>query len=101
MHLELDEIDLGFVVSVAVLREVLTGPTVNGRRWWIASDPADAISNGWLTIGHSDERGGYRRPLLTVRNRPVSRKAAATRATDRVTAPRCRRTSPYQASIPE
>jgi hypothetical protein len=54
MQIELNEVDLGFVVSLAVLREVLASLNINARRWWIASDPADAVRNGWLTIGHGD-----------------------------------------------
>jgi hypothetical protein len=54
MQFNLDEIDVGFVVSITNLREVLTSVNINGRRWWIASDPADAIINGYLTIGHGD-----------------------------------------------
>ncbi len=56
MTINLDEIDLGFVVSLAVLREVLTSLNIQGRRWWVASDPADAVANNYLTIGHGDER---------------------------------------------
>jgi hypothetical protein len=54
MQIELNEIDLGFAVSLAVLREVLASLTMQGRRWWIASDPADALANRYLTIGHGD-----------------------------------------------
>ena len=39
MDLNVDSIELGFVVNLETLREVLKGLSVNGRRWWIASDP--------------------------------------------------------------
>jgi hypothetical protein len=54
MYLNVDSIELGFVVSLETLREVLKGLSVNGRRWWIASDPADALETHDLTIGHGD-----------------------------------------------
>jgi len=56
MKINLDDVDLGFAVNITVLREVLASLTMQGRRWWIASDPADAVRNGWLTIGHGDKR---------------------------------------------
>lgn len=28
--------------------------SVDGRRWWVASDPQDAAETGSLTIGHGD-----------------------------------------------
>ncbi len=54
MDINLNEVDLGFVVNLTVLREVLASLNIQGRRWWIASDPADAVRNGYLTIGHGD-----------------------------------------------
>ena len=54
MDLILDEIDLGFVVSLATLRQILKGLSVNGRKWWIASDPTDALETHFVTIGHGD-----------------------------------------------
>lgn len=56
MYLTLDEIELGFVVNLETLREVLKGLSVNGRRWWIASDPSDALETHTVTIGHGDPR---------------------------------------------
>src|ERR1035438_3955124 len=43
---------IGLVVSLAMLREVLKGMNVDGRRWWISSDPHDAADAGYLTIAH-------------------------------------------------
>lgn len=52
MDTNLEEIDLGFVVSLATLRQVLKKLSVNGRKWWIASDPTDALENQCLTLAH-------------------------------------------------
>jgi hypothetical protein len=54
MDFSLDEVDLGFVVNLETLREVLKSMSVNGRKWWIASDPIDAIDAHTVTIGHGD-----------------------------------------------
>jgi hypothetical protein len=54
MDFSLDQIDLGFVVSLETLREVLKSMSINGRKWWIASDPRDAIDTHTVTIGHGD-----------------------------------------------
>ena len=54
MYLNVDTIELGFVVSLETLREVLKGLSVNGRKWWIASDPSDALETHTVTIGHGD-----------------------------------------------
>jgi hypothetical protein len=54
MDFSLDEVDLGVVVNLETLRDVLKAMSVNGRRWWIASDPSDAIATHTVTIGHGD-----------------------------------------------
>jgi hypothetical protein len=54
MNLSVDEIELGFVVSLATLRQVLKGLSVGGRKWWIGSDPSDALETHTVTIGHGD-----------------------------------------------
>jgi hypothetical protein len=54
VNLNLDEVDLGFVVNLETLRGVLKSMSVNGRKWWIASDPSDAIDTHTVTIGHGD-----------------------------------------------
>jgi hypothetical protein len=56
MDFSLDEVDLGFVVNIEILREVLKSMSVIGRKWWIASDPVDAIDTHTLTIGSGDPR---------------------------------------------
>jgi hypothetical protein len=37
--MDLDNVELGFAINLGTLREVLKGLSMNGRRWWIASDP--------------------------------------------------------------
>ena len=48
------DVDLGFVVSLATLREVLKAMSVDGRKWWVASDPHDSAESGFISIGHGD-----------------------------------------------
>lgn len=50
----LDEVELSLIVNIETLREVLKKLNVNSRLWWIASDPADALDSGFVTIGHGD-----------------------------------------------
>jgi len=46
MDFSLDEVDLGFVVSLETLRDVLKSMSLNGRKWWDRERiPADAIEN--------------------------------------------------------
>lgn len=54
MDIILDEVDLGFVVNIATLREALAGLSSRGRTWWLASDPAEAIQRNCVVIGHGD-----------------------------------------------
>jgi hypothetical protein len=56
MDADLSEVELGVAVSLAVLREVLRGLNIKGRRWWIASDPHDAAQEGFITVAHGTER---------------------------------------------
>jgi hypothetical protein len=56
MDVDFSEVDLGFVVSLGTLREVLKAISLNGKRWWIASDPHDAAETGFITIGHGDQK---------------------------------------------
>ena len=73
MDIDLSEIGLGFAINLATLRDVLKKLSENGRRWWIASDPADALESGFITIGHGDTACEdrlntlyYRAPILNV-----------------------------------
>jgi len=52
MSVDRSELDLGFVLSLGTLREVLRSLNVDGRRWWISSDPHDAAEEGFISIGH-------------------------------------------------
>jgi hypothetical protein len=56
MEFSLDEIEYGLVVSLETLRGVLKSMSINGRKWWIASDPGDALDTHTVTIGHGDPR---------------------------------------------
>jgi hypothetical protein len=55
MDVDFDEVELGLVVNLKTLREVLKALSIGGRRWWIASDPYDAAARGYLSIGHGDQ----------------------------------------------
>jgi hypothetical protein len=52
--MDIEEVEVGFVVNLGTLRRVLKGLSINGRRWWIASDPMDSLESHSLTIGHGD-----------------------------------------------
>jgi hypothetical protein len=56
MSVDFREVELGFVVSLGVLRDVLRDLNSNGRRWWVASDPQDAEETGFVTVGHGDPK---------------------------------------------
>jgi hypothetical protein len=49
-----DGVDIGFVVNLGTLREILKGLSVGGKRWWTACDPVDTLETHMLTIGHGD-----------------------------------------------
>jgi len=75
MNLELTDVDLGFVENIKMLREVLAALRSNGSDWWLASDPADAIEKGYVTIGHGCQ--GCLDRLNTLYYRPLSSCGAA------------------------
>jgi hypothetical protein len=54
MEIDVSEVEVGFVVNLKTLREVLQGLSVGGRRWWTACDPLDALERQSLTIGYGD-----------------------------------------------
>lgn len=71
-HCANDNIEIGFVVNLETLREALKTLNIRGRRWWLASDPADAIDDGYVVIGHGDKNCtdrlntvSFRVPVLT------------------------------------
>jgi hypothetical protein len=49
-------LELGFVVNLKTLREVLQRLSINGRHWWIACDPQDASDRGYVSIGYGDPK---------------------------------------------
>lgn len=53
--INLDDVDLGFLVNLQILKDVMKDLSVDGRRWWVASDPEDAAAVGSLTIGFGDQ----------------------------------------------
>ena len=83
MDINLNNVDLGFVVDIRTLREVLAGLSGNGRTWWLASDPADAIRRGYVTIGHGDPRCEDRLNTLYYRV-PVLNEELPLAGTDRI-----------------
>jgi hypothetical protein len=54
MDADFDEVELGLIVNIKILREVLKTLSIDGKRWWIASDPHDAATTGYISIGHGD-----------------------------------------------
>ena len=54
MKVDCAGVELGFVPNLQTLRSVLSGLSIGGKRWWIASDPHDALACGFLLIGHGD-----------------------------------------------
>jgi hypothetical protein len=83
MDIDCTEIELGFVVNLKTLREVLKELSINGRRWWIASDPYDAAARGYVSIGYGDPQCEDR--LNTVYFRfPIVRDVTPTTSRDRL-----------------
>jgi hypothetical protein len=54
MYTSLDEVELAVVVNLDTLRVVLKSLSIDGKRWWIASDPRDAVADGYISIVHGD-----------------------------------------------
>lgn len=51
---DIDQIDLGFAVSLETLCQVLKTLNNDKRRWWIATAPCEAVESGYLRIGYED-----------------------------------------------
>lgn len=51
---EYGNVTIGLVISVEELRSVLRGLKVNGKRYWLASDPDSASEIGMITVGFGD-----------------------------------------------
>ena len=83
MSADFSEVELGLVVDLGTLRGVLKELNVAGRRWWLSSDPQDAVETGYITIAHGT-KGAYDR-LNTLHFRvPVLCNENATGRTDRL-----------------
>jgi hypothetical protein len=54
MDLNLDDVDIAVVVNVEILRQVLRKLSTNGKKWWIACEPAYVLERGFVTIGYGD-----------------------------------------------
>lgn len=54
MNIDFTEVELGLLVNLKTLRGILKGLSIDGRRWWVASDPQDAFESGSIMIGHGD-----------------------------------------------
>ena len=83
MDTDLSEVQIGFVVSLEVLREVLRGLNVDGRQWWISSDPNDAVEDGFITIAHGTKQCSDHLNILHFRV-PVVRSGDGKSTTDRL-----------------
>jgi len=53
---ELGNVEIAIVVSVGALRSVLRNLRADGRQWWIATHPLDALEDGKITLGFGDRR---------------------------------------------
>jgi hypothetical protein len=56
VEIDFDQVELGLIVNLTTLREMLKSLSINGKRWWIASDPHDSLTTRSITIGHGDSR---------------------------------------------
>jgi hypothetical protein len=83
MGVDFNEVELGLLVNLKTLREVLKGLSIGGKRWWIASDPQDAVEDGAIFIGHGDARCVDRLNTLTFRV-PVLNDETPRGGTDRI-----------------
>jgi hypothetical protein len=54
MYLDCGGLEIGLVVNLKILRETLRRLNINGRSWWIASDPHDAAARGYVSVGYGD-----------------------------------------------
>lgn len=54
IDINFNDVDLGFVVNLQTFKQLLMTLSIDGKRWWVASDPDDAASVGSITIGHGN-----------------------------------------------
>jgi hypothetical protein len=83
VDIDIEQVEVGFVVNLDTFREVLKGLSINGRRWWIASDPHDAVETGYISVGHGDPECTDRLNILLFRI-PVLNNEMPRAGTDRL-----------------
>ena len=83
MNIDFTEVELGLLVNLKALRGILKELSIDGRRWWVASDPQDAFETGSITIGHGDPHCEDRLNTLYFRI-PVVSEAIPWAGTDRL-----------------
>src|ERR1700733_11620501 len=81
--MDCEGIGLGLVTALRGLRDVLRSLNVGGTRWWLASDPADAIERGYISIGYGYPDCNHPLNAATFRF-PVMSKARPTTSVDDV-----------------
>jgi len=82
-HCDLDDVELAFVVNIKTLRDVLRTLSVNGRRWWLATDPSVAVDHGYVTLAFGYP--GCHDPLNTIHfSLPVLSESPPSTGPDRV-----------------
>jgi hypothetical protein len=80
---DLDEVELGIVVNLQTLRDVLKTLSVDGHKWWIATDPSVAVEIGYISLAFGYP--GCHDPLNTIYFRlPVLSESLPSTGTDRV-----------------
>ncbi len=83
MDVDFTEVELGLVVNLKTLREVLKVLSIGGKRWWIASDPQDVVEDGAIFIGYGDPHCTDRLNTVTFRV-PVLNHETPRGGTDRI-----------------
>jgi hypothetical protein len=67
MDINLTGVELGLAVNLETLREVFKELSTEGRRWWMSSDPQDAVEDGSIVVGHGHPQCRDRLNTLTFR----------------------------------
>jgi hypothetical protein len=67
MNINLTGVEVGLAVNLETLREVFKKLNIKGRRWWMASDPQDAVEDGSIVVGHGHPQCTDRLNTLTFR----------------------------------
>lgn len=52
---DIDQVDLGFALSLESLSGALQAVSTNTRRWWIAATPCEAVERGHVRVGYEDQ----------------------------------------------